>query len=312
MNMKMKNSKYILGLFVLVLAYASVGTAAAPPLTFTFKDVKAPGAIEADTYGVNDSNTITGDYIDHGGVLHGMILKGSKLTTIDHPNGSATTGYGINNDDVVVGNYTSRNNVVIGFRYSKGKFHDIAPPGSLATIAYGINDKGDVVGLFIDSTGQHGFLLPAKTKKYTTIDAPKAYNTTAAWGINNQGWITLFANDSNGIVHTFLLTNYGYTILNVPGATEGAIARALNNVVNNKCDIVGRFSDSSGAHGWLLLGVNKKGTTGTYYTFDDPKANNNTRGDGLTNRVNGKLLVVGRYTPAGGENVGYEATVKLP
>jgi len=37
----MKNSKYILGLLVLVLVYASVGIAAAPSLTYTFKDVKA-------------------------------------------------------------------------------------------------------------------------------------------------------------------------------------------------------------------------------------------------------------------------------
>src|ERR1700674_4354570 len=138
--MKMKNSKRIPGLLVLVLVYASVGIAAAPPLTFKFKDVRAKGAIETDTYGVNDSNAITGDYIDSSGVQHGMILEGTKLTTIDDPNGTGTTGDAINKHGGVVGYYTNSSGVLTGFEYSKGMFTDIAPPGSLATEALGIND----------------------------------------------------------------------------------------------------------------------------------------------------------------------------
>jgi hypothetical protein len=299
----MKNSKRILGLFVLVLAYASVGTAAAPPLTFKFKDVNAKGAIETDTYGVNDSNAITGDYIDSSGVQHGMILEGTKLTTIDDPKGTATTGNDINNAGVVVGYYTNRSNVLTGFEYSKRKFHDIAPPGSLATEALGINDKGDVVGLFIDSAGQHGFLRLAKTKKYTKLDVPGGYNTTTAWGINNQGWITLYAYDSTETVYSFLKVGKNYKKLAGPEGSAGTIARAINK----EGDIVGKYFPSFGGQdGWLLLGA-KKGNGGTYYTFGDPKAQNNTRADGL----NDNRVIVGRYTPiAGGDSVGFEATVK--
>ena len=43
----------------------------------------------------------------------------------------------------------------------------------------------------------------------------------------------------------------------------------------NTGTIVGTYFDSSnGVHGWLLY-------EGKYYNFDDPKANNSTRADGL-------------------------------
>jgi len=288
----MKQYKSITPILALALTCMVTATAAAPPLTFKFKDVKAKGAIETDTFGVNDSNTITGDYIDSSGVLHGMILEGTKLTTIDDPKGTATTGNAINKDGVVVGYYTNRSNVLTGFEYSKGKFHEIAPHGSLATEALGINDKGDVVGLFIDSAGQHGFLRHAKTKKYTTLDVPGSYNTTAAWGINNSGWITLYAyNPENEYtVYSFLKVGKHYTQVGQAGWTAHAI--------NNKGDIVGRGSNCCSTFGWLLLRSN-----GNYYTFIDPNSCANTRGDGL----NDNDVIVGRYSPCAGGNVGYEA-----
>lgn len=289
----MKNSKYILGLFVLVLVYAMVGTAAAPPLKFTFKDVKAKGATETDTYGVNASNTITGDYLDSSSVMHGMILKGTKLTTIDDKNGSGTAGFGINSAGLVVGWYTNSSGTITGFGYNKGKFSDIAPKGALETEATGVNDKGDVVGLYIDSAGaQHGFLLHAK--KYTKFDAPKAYNTTAGWGIDNKGEITLYAFDSGGLYHSFLKTGTKFKELIAESGQQTIV-----HTPNNKGDIVGTVFDTTGAHGFLLH-------KGAYSIFDDPSANNSTRGDGLSDN----LLIVGRYTPSAGGNFGFEATAK--
>ena len=65
----------------------SVGTAAAPTLTFTFKDVHSfKAAQETDSYGINNAGVIVGDYIDSAGVQHGMILNGTKVTKADHPN----------------------------------------------------------------------------------------------------------------------------------------------------------------------------------------------------------------------------------
>ncbi len=40
--------------------------------------------LETDTYGINNAGVIVGDYVDSKGVQHGMILAGSKLTTVDN------------------------------------------------------------------------------------------------------------------------------------------------------------------------------------------------------------------------------------
>src|ERR1700690_4549827 len=90
-------------LFVLAVAASAL---AQPALKLKFADVKAKGASETDSYSVNDSGVITGDYIDKAGVQHGMILAGTKLTSFDGPAGSSSiAAYGINNSNVVVGWY---------------------------------------------------------------------------------------------------------------------------------------------------------------------------------------------------------------
>ena len=79
-----------------------------------------------------------------------------------------------------------------------------------------------------------------------------------------------------------------------------AQAGRLSRSVNNKGDAAGAYFDSNAEEvGFLLHG-------GKYYDVKDPKANDNTRPDG----VNDKLEIVGRYTPADGSNVGFKAVTK--
>ena len=70
--------------------------------------------------------------------------------------------------------------------------------------------------------------------------------------------------------------------------------------VDNNGDIDATYFDSSGyAHGVLYY-------NSSYYPFDDPKASNSTRADGLNN----SLHIVGRYSPSDGSNHGFMATAK--
>jgi hypothetical protein len=182
----------ILGV-LLVLTFVAVGIAAAPPLTFTYSDVHAnKTAIETDTYGLNNAGVIAGDYVDSKSVQHGMLLAGTKLTTIDNKACSAIAGtggisfYGVNSAGVAAGWCTSaKTGLDIAFTYSKGKFTTVNFPKSNGTQATGINDKGEVVGLYLDSSNiTHGFSLVGK--KYTSLD-PKGETNTVAWGVNNAG-----------------------------------------------------------------------------------------------------------------------------
>jgi len=127
----------ILGVLV-VLMFVAVGIAAAPPLTFTFSDVHSTKtAMETDSFAVNNAGAIAGDYVDAKSVQHGMILAGTKLTTVDHPNcvtsGGFTAGaiafYGINKTGAASGWCTStKTGKFTGFVYSKGKFTAINFP----------------------------------------------------------------------------------------------------------------------------------------------------------------------------------------
>jgi hypothetical protein len=64
-------------------------------------------------------------------------------------------------------------------------------PGSLSTSASGINARGAVVGAYVDSLGQHGYLL--NDDGFTSIDYPGA-TATQARGINHPGVIVGWTN----------------------------------------------------------------------------------------------------------------------
>ena len=290
---------------LIVLLFVAVGIAAAPPLTFTFSDVHAnKTATETDTFAVNDAGAIAGDYVDAKNVQHAMILAGKKLTTVDHAgcttSGGFTSGaiafYGINSSGAAAGWCTStKTGLYEGFVYSGGKLTAVNFPKSNGTQAIGINDKGDVVGLYLDSSSvQHGYVKTGS--KYKSIDVT-GDTGTEAWGINNGGDIAVFAISSAGGYDSFIYNGKTFKKVSDPNAgTSGTIIRSTNN----KGDAAGAYYDSSAQLvGFLLHG-------GKYYDVKDPKANNNTRPDG----VNDKLEIVGRYTPTSGANVGFKATTK--
>jgi len=284
---------------LLVLAFAAVGIAAAPSLTFTFSNVQAnKTAMWTDTYAVNNAGVITGDYVDAKGVQHGMILTGKKLTTVDYKNCAASTlsFYGINSAGTVVGFCgDAKTEVPVGYSYAAGKFTAINFPKGTGTQAMGINDKGDIVGLYFDTAGaQHGFSKIGK--KYTSIDV-KNETSAAAWGINNAGQITVYAVNSIGNYDSFLKTGTKFKKISDPKATG---VGTVVHTVNNKGDIAGTYYNSDRTiHGWLLH-------DGKYYDIDDPKGSALTRTYGL----NDKLEIVGRYSPSSGGNVGFKATTK--
>jgi hypothetical protein len=291
----------ILGV-LLVLTFVAVGLAAAPPLTFKFTDVHAnKTALETDTYGVNNAGVIVGDYVDSKSVQHGMILAGTKLTTVDNKSCAAISGtggisfYGVNSAGAAAGWCTSsKTGLDTGFVYSKGKFTPVNFPKSKGTQATGINDKGWVVGLYLDSaSASHGFVKVGT--KYTSIDV-KGETNTVAWGVNNKGQITVYATNSAGDFDSFLVTGKTFKNINNPKAKGG-----LGTVVHtpsNVGDIDGTYYNSAGTEkGWLLH-------AGKYYDVVDPKGT--TRADGL----NDKSVLVGRYGTGSFGGTGFKATYK--
>jgi len=290
----------ILGV-LLVLTFVAVGLAAAPPLTFTYTDVHAnKTALETDTYGVNNAGVIVGDYVDSKSVQHGMILAGTKLTTVDNKACEAISGtggisfYGVNSAGAAAGWCTNtKTGLDTGFVYAKGKFTAVNFPKSNGTEATGINDKGEVVGLYFDSANlTHGFSKIGT--KYTSISV-KGGTNTVAWGVNNAGQITVYTTNSAGTFDSYLMTGTKLKKIDNPGAgTTGTIVHTPSNVG----DIDGTYYNSAGTEmGWLLH-------KGKYYDVVD--TGGVTRADGL----NDKSELVGRYGSGSFGGTGFKATYK--
>ncbi len=288
----------------LVLTFVAVGIAAAPPLTFTYTDVHAnKTAIETDSYGVNNSGTIAGDYVDASSVQHAMLMgKKGAFATVDNNKCQSISGtggiafYGVNKTCTAVGWCTNTSGVDIGFSWTNGKFTDINFPKASGTQVTGINDKGDVVGLYFDSTGaSHGFSKIGT--KYTTLDV-KGETNSVAWGINNADQITVYATNSAGEFDGYLVTGKTFKKMNNPKAKGGLGTIMHAPAPTIKGEIDGTYYDSTGAEkGWLLH-------AGKYYDVVDPGGT--TRADGL----NDKGVIVGRYGTGSFGGIGFKATYK--
>jgi len=301
----MKSSKSIGSFLVLTLVLLALSASAAAPVfkgKFKFKDVKAPGATETDSYAINNAGAIAGDYVDTAGVQHGMILAGTKLTTADRsdcmttPASTSIQFYGINSAGEAAGWCENTSKVQIGFTFAKGKFTDISIPGATLVNANGINDKGAVVGSYVDSSAaQHGFLLVGT--KLTNLDPPSVTSGATAWSINNKGVITVYGFATTGYL-SYTTADNGKTYTPFHAPKEAALGTAIHDI-NNSGDIVATYYyDTAGDRHGVLFRKKK------FYSFDDPKGIGSTRGDGL----NDTLGIVGRYGPS--TSVGFFAQAK--
>src|ERR1022692_1636023 len=168
----MKPCKPVLRLIV-ILAFACIATAAdAPKLTFKFRTINHPNALQTSPYGINNSGVIVGYYINQKNAIHGFLLANGKFTNIDDPKSTyGTEPINLNSNGTIVGSYliNSSGNYT-AFSYENKKFTDVGPTFCMYyNAAAGINDKGEIVGWCNDVSGvTHGWLK--KGKKYITLD----------------------------------------------------------------------------------------------------------------------------------------------
>src|ERR1700674_3559593 len=74
----------------------------------------------------------------------------------------------------------------VSLALAQGTYTQIDYPGASWTYAEGIDSAGDIVGYYVDTVGEHGFLLSGGG--YTSIDYPGAKYTVAS-GINDNGQV---------------------------------------------------------------------------------------------------------------------------
>jgi probable HAF family extracellular repeat protein len=282
---------------LLVLLSANAWSQVGPQLTFDFQTIEVSGAQDTRIYGINNGGAMVGQYIDSGGVAHGLLLVDGEVTNID-PNGSNPICYGINNNGAIVGSYQDSNGNYYGFLYQDGSFTDIGPPGGTQPQASGINDAGDIVGVYCEPScaahNQHGFLLQGSN--YTQLDAPKA-DYTWAFGINNSEQITLQGGNAKGDWSGYIYEGGNTKKLKIPGAIS-----TIPTGIDSFGDVVMWWYNSTETHQAALY------SNGKYYTFDDPNGTDGTVADG----INDHQLIVGLYHPSSNTAEGYQATFAVP
>jgi uncharacterized membrane protein len=72
----------------------------------SIRSINFPGAVQTSVFGINNRGTITGRYVDAGGVSHGIALISGVWATYDFPGATFTTLERINDKNVATGRYT--------------------------------------------------------------------------------------------------------------------------------------------------------------------------------------------------------------
>lgn len=146
----------------------------------------------------------------------------------------------------------------VGYRGKNGKYKediDLGLSGVTRVSGREINGHGDMAGFFVDSGGDHGFII--KNGTTTVIDADDS-GTTTLEGLNEKGIATgqvLSGEDMN--THAFVLNTHTgtFTWIDVPGSTnqqawginkQGLVAVSSDNGSYIYCPLKPRRCPSGG------------------------------------------------------------------
>jgi len=112
--------------------------------TYTTLDV--PGATATLGVGINDSNTITFEWVNASFVFSGAILKNHHYTILNVPGMSQSKARGINVHGWIDFDAQDTSGVWHGFLYKNGTFTQFDVANATNTYSFGINSSGQLVG----------------------------------------------------------------------------------------------------------------------------------------------------------------------
>jgi probable HAF family extracellular repeat protein len=222
-----------------------------------FTTIDVPGGDYTIADGVNNGGQIVGIAGSAGGFSE---LNGS-FTIVNVPGSVLSYVSGTNNLGQMVGTYFDAGGTAHGFVYTEGAFTTINVPiynpnavGSLN----GINNDGEIVGTYYDAEGApHGFLYDQGT--FYTIPVGTTANV---YGINDRGQISGSYTDAKG-AHGFVY-DHGITYtIDYPGVPPPFCPDCPTSTavfgINNRGQVVGVYSDSTGTHSFIATPVRSRG-----------------------------------------------------
>ncbi len=152
--------------------------------------------------GINNSNTIAGQYLASNGLWRGFERSSDgSLLDLAYPQAIGTYPNAINDRGGIVGEYYDAQYVEHGFIYSSGKWSTINYNLGVGTALLGISNSGVVLG--VSTSGWGDFLY--KNDGFETLPAVPNSTGTTYNGLSPAGIFTGTATDSAG-THGFLAT----------------------------------------------------------------------------------------------------------
>lgn len=271
---------------------------------YRFTTIDIPGSIP-NANGINDrGNLVSGYYTDSAGDYHGFLWhNGTVIASVDAPGDWTDTLLGaVDNAGVVIGNYGDE--TVSHATLYRLRDHTWTPlpdiDGKPINYGNGINNKGFAVGsvftgTFTDSLNGVGWIWDGTAySSFFKVPQASGFGTYAS-GINDQGQVVGYYQDSQGAYRGFLKHGSRITTFDVPGNNTFASA------INDRDEVVGYycrncFLVATVNHGFIVH-------AGNVVTVDVPGAvssgilGNNDRGD-----------LVGFYVDTSGKVHGFIAT----
>ncbi len=169
---------------------------------------------------INTEGTITGGYVDEGGVNHGYVrapdgtIREFNVRGAGISSGQGTWSWSINSAGEVTAEYVDADYVAHGYvRAPDGRLtkFDVWGAGTGAgqgTIGEGINTEGVIEGNYINTSGVNRGFVRAPDGRLTKFDVPGAGSGagqgTIPLTINPAGAITGAYIDKDNVIHGFL------------------------------------------------------------------------------------------------------------
>ncbi len=172
-----------------------------------------------------DSGVSVGTYQDDTKLhMHGFVLSGGNMVTVNYPKAVQTWLYGMNKSGTVVGSYTT-GVYSKGFQLANGNYKSITYPQALNTVLESINDNGLVVGYYMDATMFHG--ITWQNGSFHKIDFPNAQFGTILNDVNKAG-VIVGDRYNQDFAFGFIYKNGAFAKIVYSGA-KAASAGGINN-----------------------------------------------------------------------------------
>jgi hypothetical protein len=269
----------------ILTALIAAGLTAQAQYTYTTLDDPGTNSSGPDTLLASASGTnIVGGYGSWfgGGVIHGLVLRGTNWSTLDDPSAGSdanqgTYAAGISGTNIV-GWFIGSGGAYHGFLLSGGgstasPWTTLDAPGAYLSPSYGTDALGidgtNVTGFYNDAGAiAHGFLYNIIAKTWIELNDPLAGTATGqgTYVERISGNLIVGAyEDGSSVNHGFVYTmsTSNWTTLDAPLGIDGTVAFNISG-----SNIVGLYIDAGEVYHGFLYNTE----TTTWQTLDDPQA----------------------------------------